>query len=121
MRPLFTQITPANLHYLDPKFCEKLGGSYRQIRADRFYCFHCVDVSSDSSGWRDSQQVKVHVESMHGFAPVPGVDFGDGTELQRMLKRWHRECAERLDRFNNFLDSLSGADDLLLDVGTVDV
>lgn len=115
----FTEVKAENRRYLDPEFCRDVGG-HRMIQARKFYCYCCIDVASDASGWGDEKMVRNHIEREHGFvgdALINGIEFGYGIQLADRLRQWHRDNAILIERFVNWLGSIVGPDDILTDAG----
>ena len=59
-----------------------------------------------------------HCRSQHYcFEAVKGEDYTNGNHLRVMMQRWDEWSLLAVDKFALALDSLRGADDLIVDVG----
>ena len=83
-----------------------------QIGGLWWYCLHC----------RYSAQIEnsvfAHCRSQHDvFEPVKSEDYTNGHHLRILIDRWDQWSLLAVDRFALALESLRGADDLVVDVG----
>ena len=84
----------------------------RQAAATWWYCLHCIHASVAEGN------IRTHTKNQHDlFEPIQGEDYTNGHHLRILLKRWDDWSLLAVDKFTLALDSLRGADDLIIDAG----
>ena len=84
----------------------------KQVAGTWWYCLHCRHALAQESS------IQAHVRSVHEEPEgTKGEDYTNGIHLRVMMQRWDEWSLLAVDRFALSLDSLRGAEDLLVDIG----